>query len=278
MTVFNINEQAARSLRADPLPSPASLGNPSADAATSSADPTATPTSATPNLPESASQPQVEFTLWEVLATDLALNQTPPEALTAAYGITREQLAELRANPFFQKLYQSKVEEIEQTSRNPSEAAFVQKMRFIADKAAPFLLNRLTDNETSNRDFATLLQMVVKLARREPPPPTNDQTATIAVGPSVTFNITGVPGLDHLTSAIAVNATAPTTLSPSSPLPSPPPSPLPSPLREPIPATATTVQDLRTPDPEPDDPTPEDATIPPPPLPSEDDLLVMGVL
>lgn len=268
MTVFNINEQAARSLRADPLPSPASLGNSSADH--TDALPTSTPS--TPNLPESASQPQVEFTLWEVLATDLALNQAPPEAITVQYGITREQLAELRTNPFFQKLYQSKVEEIEQTSRNPSEAAFVQKMRFIADKAAPFLLNRLTDNETSNRDFATLLQMVVKLARREPPPPTNDQTATIAVGPSVTFNITGVPGLDHLTSAIAVNATAPTaptTLSASSPHP---------PLREPIPSTATTVQDLRTPDPEPDDPTPEDATIPPPPLPSEDDLLVMGVL
>lgn len=269
MTVFNINEQAARSLRADPLSSPASLGNPSAD----HTDATRTSThddNYTPNLPEAASQPQVEFTLWEVLATDLALNQTPPEALTAAYGITREQLAELRANPFFQKLYQSKVEEIEQTSRNPSEAAFVQKMRFIADKAAPFLLNRLIDSETSNRDFATLLQMVVKLARREPPPPTNDQTATIAVGPSVTFNITGVPGLDHLASAIAANASAPTALSPSSPLPSP--------LREPIPSTATTVQDLRTPDPEPDDPTPEDATIPPPPLPSEDDLLVMGVL
>lgn len=266
MTVFNINEQAARSLRADPLPPPASLGNPSA--AHTDAPPTSTPS--TPSLPESPSQPQVEFTLWEVLATDLALNQAPPEAITVQYGITREQLAELRANPFFQKLYQSKVEEIEQTSRNPSEAAFVQKMRFIADKAAPFLLNRLTDSETSNRDFATLLQMVVKLARREPPPPTNDQTATIAVGPSVTFNITGVPGLDHLASAIAVNASAPTTLSPSSPLPSP--------LREPIPATATTVQDLRTPDPEPDDPTPDDATIPPPPLPSEDDLLVMGVL
>lgn len=269
MTVFNINEQAARSLRADPLPPPASLGNPSADH--TATPPTSThDTNSTPSLPESPSQPQVEFTLWEVLATDLALNQAPPEAITVQYGITREQLAELRVNPFFQKLYQSKVEEIEQTSRNPSEAAFVQKMRFIADKAAPFLLNRLTDNETSNRDFATLLQMVVKLARREPPPPTNDQTATIAVGPSVTFNITGVPGLDHLTSAIAANASAPTTLSPSSPLPSP--------LREPIPATATTVQDLRTPDPEPDDPTPEDATIPPPPLPSEDDLLVMGVL
>lgn len=275
MTVFNINEQAARSLRADPLPSPASLGNTDhTPSPTDSTSPTSThDTNSTPNLPESASQPQVEFTLWEVLATDLALNQTPPEALTAAYGITREQLAELRANPFFQKLYQSKVEEIEQTSRNPSEAAFVQKMRFIADKAAPFLLNRLTDNETSNRDFATLLQMVVKLARREPPPPTNDQTATIAVGPSVTFNITGVPGLDHLASAIAVNASAPTTLSAASP------------LREPIPATATTVPDhaltradLRTPDPEPDDPTPDDATIPPPPLPSEDDLLVMGVL
>lgn len=269
MTVFNIDEQAARSLRADPLSSPASLGNPS------SADHTATPTTSTaesepstPNLPESASQPQVEFTLWEVLATDLALNQAPPEAITVQYGITREQLAELRANPFFQKLYQSKVEEIEQTSRNPSEAAFVQKMRFIADKAAPFLLNRLIDSETSNRDFATLLQMVVKLARREPPPPTNDQTATIAVGPSVTFNITGVPGLDHLASAIAANASAtPSHLPPKH-----------TSLREPIPATATTIPDLRTPDPEPDDPTPEDATIPPPPLPSEDDLLVMGVL
>ena len=272
MTVFNINEQAARSLRADPLPSPARLGNTDhTPSPTDSTSPTSTAESepSTPNLPESASQPQVEFTLWEVLATDLALNQAPPEAITVQYGITREQLAELRANPFFQKLYQSKVEEIEQTSRNPSDAAFVQKMRFIADKAAPFLLNRLTDSETSNRDFATLLQMVVKLARREPPPPTNDQTATIAVGPSVTFNITGVPGLDHLASAIAVNATAPTTLSASSPHP---------PLREPIPSTATTVQDLRTPDPEPDDPTPEDATIPPPPLPSEDDLLVMGVL
>lgn len=268
MTVFNINEQAARSLRADPLPPPASLGNPSADH--TATPPTSTPDApATPNLPEASSQSQVEFTLWEVLATDLALNQAPPEAITVQYGITREQLAELRANPFFQKLYQSKVEEIAQTSRNPSEAAFVQKMRFIADKAAPFLLNRLTDNETSNRDFATLLQMVVKLARREPPPPTNDQTATIAVGPSVTFNITGVPGLDHLTSAIAANASAPTTLSASSPHP---------PLREPIPSTATAVQDLRTPDPEPDDPTPEDATIPPSSLPSEDDLLVMGVL
>jgi hypothetical protein len=193
----------------------------------------------------------VEFTLWEVLASDLAIGMTPTPAILKAYDISREQLDLLQANPFFQKLLQAKQDEIAESSRNPSEAAFVQKMRFIADKATPRLLARLTDNETTNKDFATLLQMVVRLARREPPPPRDDAPLAPALtGPTVTFNIVGVPGLDHLATAQVVQAPpiphAP--LQPTQPFQHTPPTP--------------------------------DTTLPSPvgPEPSADDLLQMGVL
>jgi hypothetical protein len=193
----------------------------------------------------------VEFTLWEVLASDLAIGMTPTPAILKAYDISKEQLDLLQANPFFQKLLQAKQDEIAESSRNPSEAAFVQKMRFIADKATPRLLARLTDNETTNKDFATLLQMVVRLARREPPPPRDDAPLAPALtGPTVTFNIVGVPGLDHLAAAQVVQ---------SPPIPHAPLQPT-----QPLQHTPPTL----------------DTTLPSPvgPEPSADDLLQMGVL
>lgn len=219
---LNLNEQAASALRsAVPHASPSTPLPPQSALA--------------PVVPDDA-PPPVEFTLWEVLASDLAIGMTPTPAILKAYDISKEQLDLLQANPFFQKLLQAKQDEIAESSRNPSEAAFVQKMRFIADKATPRLLARLTDNETTNKDFATLLQMVVRLARREPPPPRDDAPLAPALtGPTVTFNIVGVPGLDHLATAQVVQAPpiphAP--LQPTQPLQHTPPTPdttLPSPV------------------------------------------------
>lgn len=245
---LNLNEQAASALRSD-----VSHANDTSPAATP------TQTTPTPSLPQTAlapvvpddAPPPVEFTLWEVLASDLAIGMTPTPAILKAYDISREQLDLLQANPFFQKLLQAKQDEIAESSRNPSEAAFVQKMRFIADKATPRLLARLTADDTTNKDFATLLQMVVRLARREPPPPRDDAPLAPALtGPTVTFNIVGVPGLDHLATAQVVQA---------------PPIPH-APLQSTQPLQHT--------------PPIPDATLPSPvgPEPSADDLLQMGVL
>lgn len=245
---LNLNEQAASALR-----SAVSHANATSPAATP------TQTTPTPSLPQTAlapvvpddAPPPVEFTLWEVLASDLAIGMTPTPAILKAYDISREQLDLLQANPFFQKLLQAKQDEIAESSRNPSEAAFVQKMRFIADKATPRLLARLTADDTTNKDFATLLQMVVRLARREPPPPRDDAPLAPALtGPTVTFNIVGVPGLDHLATAQVVQA---------------PPIPH-APLQSTQPLQHT--------------PPIPDATLPSPvgPEPSADDLLQMGVL
>lgn len=232
---LNLNEQAASALRS---------------ATTPASTPPAAKTTLAPVVPDDA-PPPVEFTLWEVLASDLAIGMTPTPAILKAYDISKEQLDLLQANPFFQKLLQAKQDEIAESSRNPSEAAFVQKMRFIADKATPRLLARLTADDTTNKDFATLLQMVVRLARREPPPPRDDAPLAPALtGPTVTFNIVGVPGLDHLATAQVVQAPpiphAP--LQPTQPLQHTPPTP--------------------------------DTTLPSPvgPEPSADDLLQMGVL
>ena len=126
---LNLNEQAASALR--------------------SAVPHANTTALAQPVPDDA-PPPVEFTLWEVLASDLAIGMTPTPAILKAYDISKEQLDLLQANSFFQKLLQAKQDEIAESSRNPSEAAFVQKMRFIADKATPRLLARLTDNETTS--------------------------------------------------------------------------------------------------------------------------------
>lgn len=234
---LNLNEQAASALR-----SAVPHANPST--------PLPPQTALAPVVPDDA-PPPVEFTLWEVLASDLAIGMTPTPAILKAYDISREQLDLLQANPFFQKLLQAKQDEIAESSRNPSEAAFVQKMRFIADKATPRLLARLTADDTTNKDFATLLQMVVRLARREPPPPRDDAPLAPALtGPTVTFNIVGVPGLDHLATAQVVQA---------------PPIPH-APLQSTQPLQHT--------------PPIPDATLPSPvgPEPSADDLLQMGVL
>ena len=250
---LNLNEQAASALRS---------AVPHANATSPASTPTQT--TSTPSLPQTAhppsvpddAPPPVEFTLWEVLASDLAIGMTPTPAILKAYDISREQLDLLQANPFFQKLLQAKQDEIAESSRNPSEAAFVQKMRFIADKATPRLLARLTADETTNKDFATLLQMVVRLARREPPPPRDDAPLAPALtGPTVTFNIVGVPGLDHLATAQVVQA------------PPIPHAPLP---HAPLPHTQPPQHTPPTPD----------TTLPSPvgPEPSADDLLQMGVL
>lgn len=241
---LNLNEQAASALRSATTPAQTT------PASRSASTPSAAQTALSPVVPDDA-PPPVEFTLWEVLASDLAIGMTPTPAILKAYDISREQLDLLQANPFFQKLLQAKQDEIAESSRNPSEAAFVQKMRFIADKATPRLLARLTADETTNKDFATLLQMVVRLARREPPPPRDDAPLAPALtGPTVTFNIVGVPGLDHLATAQVVQA---------------PPIPH-APLQSTQPLQHT--------------PPIPDATLPSPvgPEPSADDLLQMGVL
>lgn len=153
------------------------------------------PTTNTPtNLPADNNQPPIGFELWEALAYDLALDHTDRQTIAEAYRLTIAQLDHLEANPYFGKMLQAKKDEIKQIG---SDAAFVVKMRMVANRATPQFLRRLTDNTTSTKDFHALFKTAVELAQLMPQPD-EETNATPVVGASVTFNIQGVPGLDHL--------------------------------------------------------------------------------
>lgn len=133
----------------------------------------------------------IGFEMWEALAYDLVLAHTDEATIAKAYQVSQVQLAHLRANPYFKKMVLSKEEEIRQLG---ADAAFVVKMRMVATRATPQFLKRLTDSSTNNKDFHALFKTAVELAKLLPE--TDDRQ--IAVGASVTFNIQGVPGLEHL--------------------------------------------------------------------------------
>ena len=149
----------------------------------------------TTNLPADTSYSPIGFELWEALAYDLALDHTDKQTIAEAYRLTVPQLEHLQANPYFNKMFQAKKEEIKQIG---SDAAFVVKMRMVANRATPQFLKRLTDNSTSTKDFHALFKTAVELAQLMPQPDEEANVPQAIIGASVTFNIQGVPGLEHL--------------------------------------------------------------------------------
>ena len=140
----------------------------------------------------------VQFELWETLAYDLALANTDPQTVANAYEITTDQLEQLQTNPYFAKILQAKKDEVKQLG---SDATFAVKMRMVANRATPQLLRRLTDPSTANRDFLAMFKTVTELGQLIPQPSQDDSQQPTLIGASVTFNISGVPGLEHLSTA-----------------------------------------------------------------------------
>lgn len=140
----------------------------------------------------------VEFELWETLAYDLALSNTDPQTIANAYDLTIDQLEQLQTNPYFAKILQAKKDEVKQLG---SDATFAVKMRMVANRATPQLLRRLTDPNTANRDFLAMFKTVTELGQLIPQPSQDDSPQPTLIGASVTFNISGVPGLGHLSTA-----------------------------------------------------------------------------
>lgn len=144
----------------------------------------------------------VQFELWETLAYDLALASTDLQTIASAYDLTLDQLQTLQENPYFAKILQAKKDEVKQLG---SDATFAVKMRMVANRATPQLLRRLTDPGTANRDFLAMFKTVTELGQLIPQPTQDDNPQPTLIGASVTFNISGVPGLEHLATPIATN-------------------------------------------------------------------------
>lgn len=161
----------------------------------------------TTNLPADTSYSPIGFELWEALAYDLALDHTDKQTIADAYRLTLPQLEHLQSNPYFAKMLQVKQDEIKQIG---SDAAFVVKMRMVANRATPQFLKRLTDNSTSTKDFHALFKTAVELAQLMPQPDEETNVPQAVIGASVTFNIQGVPGLEHLSTS-TTTPTTPTT-------------------------------------------------------------------
>ena len=158
------------------------------------------------NLPADNSYSPIGFELWEALAYDLALDHTDRQTIAEAYRLSIPQLEHLEANPYFGKMLQAKRDEIKQIG---SDAAFVVKMRMVANRATPQFLKRLTDSSTSSKDFHALFKTAVELAQLMPKQDEDTNVAQAVIGASVTFNIQGVPGLEHLSAAPARPVPAP---------------------------------------------------------------------
>jgi len=166
-------------------------------------DPTLTPTLAEPTPVEPSALPtsseptatNVPFELWEALAYDLALSDLDPQHIAQAYELTLEQLQAIQTNPYFKKIQQAKQDEVKQLG---TDATFAVKMRMVANKSVPHLFQRLTALDTSNRDFLAMFKIVTELAQLTPQPNLTDNN-TAVVGTNITLNISGVPGLEHLT-------------------------------------------------------------------------------
>lgn len=151
-----------------------------------------------PTLPAPADDDEyntpIAYEYWEALAYDLALENTSANEIAKAYGFTLQEFNELLINPYFQKLLQTKRDEVKQLG---SDADFTAKMRMIVTRATPAMLARLTDSETPTREFHALYKTAVELARLAPEPQ-QSASSSMPAQASITLNISGVPGLEHL--------------------------------------------------------------------------------
>ncbi len=148
----------------------------------------------------------VPYDYWESIAYDLALGHAPTEQLCKAYDIDQRQLHELHENPYFKKLLASKKQEVQDVGDN---ATTVTKFRMIANIGMREFVRRLTSVNTSDKDFHTLFRTALEVGRQLPQP---DKSGGVAIemgtgGNQMTFNIYGMPGLEHLQSAMVDETT-----------------------------------------------------------------------
>lgn len=139
------------------------------------------------------SSSNIGIEVWEALAYDLALAMVDEATIVSEYGITIEYLASLKNNVFFMKMYNNKCEEVKALG---ADADFKVKMRMIVSRAIPQLLKRLTSASTTTKDFHGLFKTAVDLASLTPEE--NGADGVAGSGNSIVFNISGVPGLEHL--------------------------------------------------------------------------------
>ena len=238
---INLTRAALASLRAGnapPPPSPSILPpEHSPPPSTPSDPPPPSPQTFTPVEQAEVADPSV----WEVLAADLALNLYPDEYVAERYRLPLATLYATKTNPFFARILASKQEEVARLREEQQDAEFVLKQRYIVAKATGELLRRLTSGEASDKDFNALFRTAVHYAKLEPPTPdavlraqtaadlqanqlqAQAQQTQIAIGTAsggatqVVFNIAGVPGLTHLSTATPPADLPPADLPPADP-------------------------------------------------------------
>ena len=151
----------------------------------------------------------VPFHLWESLAYDLALGHPPSEELATAYSSTLPELMSLIESPYFIKLLNAKKEEVQEVG---PRASTVTKFRVITSMGMREYMRRVTSPDTSDKDFHSLFKLALEMAELTPPPQAREAGVEIKVGAGdgMTFNVYGIPGLDHL-AGNAVDVT-PTTV------------------------------------------------------------------
>lgn len=178
-----------------------------------------------PILPQAGTIP---FHLWESLAYDMALGHPPSEELATAYSSTLDDLHLLIESPYFNKLLQAKKEEVEEVG---PRASTVTKFRVITSMGMREYMRRVTSPATSDKDFHALFKLALEMGELAPPsaPKAGVQ---IDVGDGVegmTFNIYGIPGLNHLSNTPVETTPDPIDITPevveailTEPTPAPP--------------------------------------------------------
>lgn len=146
-----------------------------------------------PQLPTTGEA--LPFHLWESLAYDIALGSPSDEHLASAYGISVQELTKIRYNTYFDKLLVAKQKEVEEVG---DRASTVTKFRVIASMGMREFMRRVTSPNTSDKDFHSLFRTALEMGELMP---TQGKGLEIEVGSGssgTTFNIYGIPGLDHL--------------------------------------------------------------------------------
>lgn len=158
---------------------------------------------------------KIPYAKWELLAYDIALDNLPQEAIADAYNIGVEDIQMLKSHPHFLGLIEEKTQEIEQIQAGGGVPSFAIQMRIIAERVIPHLYARLTNSETSNKDFQALYRLVTELASLQPQANKSNASSSSGSGGglNVIFNIEGVPDLGHLalTPKQSQTTTTPTT-------------------------------------------------------------------
>jgi hypothetical protein len=222
---INLTRAALASLRAGNAPLPPSPSILPPEHSPPPSDPSDTPPPSPQTFTPVERAEVADPSVWEVLAADLALNLYPDEYVAERYRLPLATLSATKANPFFARILAAKQEEVARLREEQQDAEFVLKQRYIVARATGEMLRRLTSGKASDKDFNALFRTAVHYAKLEPP--TADavlraQTAAelqanqlqaqaqqtqIAIGTNATgstqvvFNIAGVPGLTHLSTA-----------------------------------------------------------------------------